>query len=101
MKRSTHPGSALRRDRGIYIRPPRGERRMATLENPRESPCFGCGPRHARGLHLAFERRVAADGTEEILCEYTPKEDEIGWPGLMHIGLLFLVMMETSYWTTP
>lgn len=69
------------------------------LENPPESPCFGCGPRHERGLHLAFQRRTAEDGTQEILCEYTPKPDEIGWPGLMHIGLLFLVMMETSYWT--
>ncbi len=72
---------------------------MPFLENPDESPCFGCGPRHARGLRLAFERTTAEDGQEEILCEYTPKPDEIGWPGLMHIGLLFMVVMETSYWT--
>ena len=69
------------------------------LENPPESPCFGCGPRHARGLRLAFDRRIAADGVEEVVCEYTPKPDEIGWPGLMHTGLLFLVIMETSYWS--
>ncbi len=74
-------------------------RMMSILENPTENPCFGCGPKHARGLHLSFERRTAPDGVEEVLCEYVPKEDEIGWPGLMHIGLLFLVMMETSYWT--
>ncbi len=72
---------------------------MAFLENPPESPCFGCGPRHARGLHLAFQRRTTADGVEEVVCEYTPKSDEVGWPGLMHIGLLFMTMMETSYWT--
>ncbi len=72
---------------------------MALLENPPESPCFGCGPRHARGLHLAFQRTTSADGVDEVVCEYAPKPDEIGWPGLMHIGLLFLVMMETSYWT--
>ncbi len=71
---------------------------MALLENPPESPCFGCGPNHARGLRLTFERVAAADGVEEVVCAYTPKPDEIGWPGLMHIGLLFLVMMETSYW---
>lgn len=71
---------------------------MVSLENPPESPCFGCGPRHARGLHLAFERRTAPDGIDEVICEYTPKADEIGWPGLMHTGLLFLVLMETSYW---
>ena len=79
---------------------PRGEPRprMVLLENPPESPCFGCGPRHPRGLHLAFERLTAADGIDEIVCECTPQADEIGWPGLMHTGLLFLVTMETSYW---
>ena len=72
---------------------------MPHLENPLESPCFGCGPRHARGLRLAFDRQTAEDGVEEIVCEYTPKPDEIGWPGLLHTGLLFLITMETSYWT--
>jgi hypothetical protein len=72
---------------------------MVILENSPENPCFGCGPRHARGLRLSFERRTVTDGSDEVVCEYAPKADEIGWPGLMHIGLLFLVMMETSYWT--
>ncbi len=72
---------------------------MTRLENPVESPCFGCGPWHARGLRLTFERGIDSGGVEEIVCEYTPKSDEIGWPGLMHIGLLFMTMMETSYWT--
>lgn len=71
---------------------------MTLLDNPVDSPCFGCGPRHPRGLRLAFDRRTDADGSEEIVCEYAPKPDEIGWPGLMHIGLLFMTMMETSYW---
>ncbi len=71
---------------------------MVFLENPPENPCFGCGPNHARGLRLAFERRTGPDGVDEIVCEYTPNPDEIGWPGLMHIGLLFTVLMETSYW---
>lgn len=71
---------------------------MPTLENPSENPCFGCGPNHARGLRLSFERQTAADGVEEVSCTYTPKPDEIGWPGLFHISLLFAVLMETSYW---
>ena len=71
---------------------------MGSLENPPEGPCFGCGPNHPRGLHLKFERRAAVDGIDEVVCEYTPKADEIGWSGLMRIGLLFMVMMETSYW---
>lgn len=72
---------------------------MVLLENPPESPCFGCGQRHPRGLHLTFERVTGSDGGDEVVCEYSPKADEIGWPGLMHIGLLFMVLMETSYWT--
>ena len=32
------------------------------------------------------------------MCDYAAKPDEIGWPGLMHVGLLFTTLMETSYW---
>jgi len=66
---------------------------MALLENPPENPCFGCGPEHPRGLHLNFER----DG-DEVVCRFTPKTDEIGWPGIMHTGLHFTVLFETCYW---
>jgi hypothetical protein len=74
---------------------------MTLLENPADNPCFGCGPSHARGLHLRFERRAIPgepDGGEEVACTYTPKADEIGWPGLFHTGLHFTVLFETSYW---
>lgn len=63
------------------------------LENPPENPCFGCGPEHARGLRLSFSR----DG-ESVVCTYTPKPDEIGWPGIFHTGLHFTVLFETCYW---
>ena len=66
---------------------------MTPLENPPENPCFGCGPEHARGLHLNFAR----DG-DDIVCTYTPKPDEIGWPGIFHTGLHFTVLFETCYW---
>lgn len=66
---------------------------MALLENPTENPCFGCGPRHPRGLHLTFERHG-----DEVTCTYVPRPDEIGWPGLMHTGLHFTTLFETSYW---
>ncbi|MHB8605993.1 MAG: hypothetical protein ACYDCK_12135 [Thermoplasmatota archaeon] len=69
------------------------------LDNPSENPCFGCGPRHARGLRLAFERLPAADGSgDEIVTTYAPRPDEIGWPGLLHTGLHFTVLYEASYW---
>lgn len=68
------------------------------LDNPIENPCFGCGPRHPRGLRLNFERRRADDGADEVVVTYAPKPDEIGWPTLMHTGLHFLVLYEVSYW---
>jgi len=71
---------------------------MTLLPNPAESPCFGCGPGHARGLRLGFERVRADDGVEEVRCTYMPRADECGWPGFLHIGLHFLVMYEASYW---
>lgn len=72
---------------------------MAELENPEENPCFGCGPRHARGLHLRFDSERAEDGVLEVATRFTPQSDEIGWPTLFHHGLHFTVLYETSYWT--
>jgi hypothetical protein len=72
---------------------------MDPLENPPENPCFGCGPRHPRGLHLQFERITAPDGHAELRTLFTPREDEVGWPGIFHTGLHFTVLYEVSYWT--
>jgi len=71
---------------------------MALLENPVESPCFGCGPQHARGLRLAFERADGPDGVPEVRSRFVPKPDEVGWPTLFHHGLHFMVLSEVSYW---
>jgi hypothetical protein len=71
---------------------------MAELENPEESPCFGCGPAHARGLRLRFERTEGADGIPEVRTTFIPKSDEVGWPTLFHHGLHFMVLSEVSYW---
>lgn len=72
---------------------------MVELENPLENPCFGCGPRHPRGLRLRFEEVRAADGEPEVQTQFTPHADEIGWPTLFHHGLHFMVLYEASYWT--
>lgn len=66
---------------------------MTKLENPPENPCFGCGPKHRRGLRLSFERRG-----NQVVCTYTPRRDEIGWPGYLHPGLHFMILRETNYW---
>jgi hypothetical protein len=71
---------------------------MPELENPIESPCFGCGPTHARGLRLRFEETKGGDGTAEVRSTFTPKPDEVGWPTLFHQGLHFMVLNEVSYW---
>ncbi len=71
---------------------------MPELENPVESPCFGCGPAHARGLRLRFEQSEGKDGIPEVRTTFVPKPDEVGWPTLFHHGLHFMVLTEVSYW---
>jgi len=71
---------------------------MPELENPRENPCFGCGPEHPRGLRLSFHEETNPSGEREVRGEFTPKPDEIGWPTLFHHGLHFAVLYEASYW---
>jgi len=71
---------------------------MVALENPEESPCFGCGPHHPRGLHLTFERVTADDGVDEVRSTFVPQPDEVGWPTVYHHGLHFMVLNEVSYW---
>jgi len=71
---------------------------MVELENPSESPCFGCGPNHARGLHLRFEQVTAEDGVPEVRSTFVPQADEVGWPTFFHHGLHFMVLSEVSYW---
>ena len=66
---------------------------MTELENPDENPCFGCGPHHARGLRLTFAREG-----DVVRTTHVPKQDEIGWPGLLHTGLHFSILYEVSYW---
>jgi hypothetical protein len=66
---------------------------MTLLDNPQENPCFGCGPQHPRGLRLQFRREGDA-----VLTTHTPREDEIGWPGLYHTGLHYSTLFEASYW---
>ena len=72
---------------------------MLALENPPDNPCFGCGPRHPRGLHITFEKTAGTDGVPELRTLFTPQADEVGWPGIFHTGLHFTVLCEVSYWT--
>lgn len=57
-------------------------------------PCFGCGPDHPIGFHLAFRREG-----DEILTTFTPGDRYQGPPGLMHGGLVTTLADELAVWT--
>jgi acyl-coenzyme A thioesterase PaaI-like protein len=56
--------------------------------------CFVCGSENTSGLHVTFDR----DGDDGCRAEYTARDDHVGWPGLMHGGLLFTLMDEAAAW---
>jgi uncharacterized protein (TIGR00369 family) len=56
--------------------------------------CFVCGSENASGLHVRFAR----DGDDGCRAEYTAHGDHVGWPGLIHGGLLFTLMDEAVAW---
>ncbi len=64
---------------------------ISVLEFP---GCFVCGAENAAGLHVRFER----DGELGCRAEYTAHGNHVGWPGLMHGGLLFTLMDEAVAW---
>ncbi|MDP6606981.1 MAG: PaaI family thioesterase [Dehalococcoidia bacterium] len=55
--------------------------------------CFGCGRHNPIGLHLVFER----DG-DDVLTSYQPRPEDQGFPGIMHGGLLSLLLDEAMGW---
>ena len=54
-----------------------------------KNQCFGCGPHNPVGLKLSFKM----DG-DILRTEYTPGEVFQGWPGLVHGGILGLILDE-------
>ncbi len=55
--------------------------------------CFACGDRNHHGLHMRFER---AEGG--VLCRYTPREADQGFPGTMHGGIISTLLDESMAW---
>ena len=55
--------------------------------------CFGCGEHNPIGLRLRFER----DG-EGVAAPYRPRREDQGFPGLVHGGLLALLLDEAMGW---
>ena len=56
--------------------------------------CFACGGRNQHGLHLRFSR----DGEGAVICRYTPKPEDQGFPGVMHGGVLAALLDESMAW---
>ena len=55
--------------------------------------CFGCGRHNPFGMHLEFER--AGDG---VVASYTTRREDQGFPGMLHGGLLALLLDEAMGW---
>jgi uncharacterized protein (TIGR00369 family) len=55
--------------------------------------CFGCGPQNAEGLRMVFEPR---DG--ESVAEYEVPERYQSWSGMVHGGLVALMLDEAVGW---
>ncbi len=59
--------------------------------------CFACGDRNEHGLHMRFERDP--DGPEgAVICRYTPRLADQGFPGVLHGGVLSTLMDEAMAW---
>ena len=63
------------------------------LENDRDNPCFGCGPRNPRGLHLRFYRQGRGVVSEKIFpASYS------GWPGVVAPAMTFQALCCGTWW---
>jgi uncharacterized protein (TIGR00369 family) len=59
----------------------------------RDHYCFGCGHQNPIGLRLTFER----DG-DEVVARYHPRREDQGFPGMMHGGLVSVLLDEAMGW---
>ena len=51
--------------------------------------CFACGQRNPYGMHLVFR---CEDNT--IVADFTPREEYQGFPGILHGGIVAVVLDE-------
>jgi uncharacterized protein (TIGR00369 family) len=58
-----------------------------------DQPCFGCGPVHPFGFHLAFTREG-----DDVVTRFTPNDSYQGPPGIMHGGLVATLADELGAW---
>ncbi len=56
--------------------------------------CYVCGTENPAGLHVPF----APDPGGGSRAEYVARPEHVGWPGIIHGGLLFTLMDEAVAW---
>lgn len=66
---------------------------MTTRYLPYTRSCFVCGADNSSGLKLRF--RVNGDAVE---ADWTPREEHIGFRGIIHGGILATVLDEVMVW---
>jgi acyl-coenzyme A thioesterase PaaI-like protein len=59
--------------------------------------CFGCGPANPEGLHI--RSFPAADGSEEVVADWTPGPNHEAFPGVLNGGIIGTLMDCHSNWT--
>jgi acyl-coenzyme A thioesterase PaaI-like protein len=70
---------------------------MASTEELRDAAraCFGCGYANQHGLQLKFD---LVDGV--TVATFVPRPEHQGYPGLLHGGLISVILDEALGWTT-
>jgi acyl-coenzyme A thioesterase PaaI-like protein len=58
-----------------------------------DGSCFGCGQRNEDGLRMRFE-----PGADESWCEYEVPERFQSWQGVVHGGVVALMLDEAVGW---
>lgn len=59
------------------------------LKSDIDHHCFGCSKSNPIGLQLEFKR----DG-EDFYCDFTPREEFQGYPGMLHGGIIATLLDE-------
>jgi acyl-coenzyme A thioesterase PaaI-like protein len=57
--------------------------------------CFGCGPANAQGLRI---RSFPGEGGE-VVCDWTPEEHHMAFPGVVNGGICGAILDCHSNWT--
>ncbi|MBI1743729.1 PaaI family thioesterase [Candidatus Acetothermia bacterium] len=63
---------------------------------PTYDPCYVCGQKNPLGLQMRF---FIEDNEDNIVkAEFTPKENQLGYPGVVHGGVVSAIMDEIMGW---